>query len=366
MKYISQLDGVRAIAVISVIISHWAPKGWMITKFTKLFNGVDVFFVLSGFLITMILLHNREKTALTEHRNGTVMKSFFMRRALRIFPIYYLALAIIYFIGDDSNTDIRSNYLYFFTYTSNFYFFQMQSWNGMLSHLWSLSVEEQFYLVWPWLMLYCKKKHVLPVILVSIFTGLLFQLIFKNVYLAGILTFTCLDAFGVGALLAYIQVNNPSFFHERYKWILAIGVVSLALMILHFNYRLDYLSARNLTAVFMFWLIVEILLKGEKKSFLPNYVFNNPLLVFMGKISYGLYLYHMMIPHFTRDFLFQMNSHLPAGLSYHNNHLVHLENFILLIGISYLSYLYIEMPFLGLKKRFEYRKASTEEKVLAV
>jgi peptidoglycan/LPS O-acetylase OafA/YrhL len=365
MKYIPQLDGIRAIAVILVIISHWTPKHWMLSKITGVINGVDIFFVLSGFLITGILLINREKAEKMDG-NSTVMKSFFVRRALRIFPIYYLALAFIYIIGDYGNTDIRNNYLYFFTYTSNFYFFNNQSWNGMLSPLWSLSVEEQFYLVWPWLMIYCKKRHQLPIILIFIAIGILFQIIFWNNYFGSILTFSCFDAFGIGALLAYIQINKPSVLMDKYKFFLFLGIISMLLISYQYYTQYYFMTPRTLTSVFILWIMIEIILKGSRKSFWPNVVLNNSLLIFMGKISYSLYLFHMIIPYFTGPLLTKLNSFLPASIYIHNSNLIHIENFIILIGVSYLSYIYIEMPFLSLKKKFEYQGNRNKKKVMSI
>ncbi len=113
--------------------------------YTSIFNGVDIFFVLSGFLITRILLENRTQAEEKQATKINLVKSFFARRFLRIFPIYYLVLVGLFILGDKTGTAIRQNYFYFFTYTANIYFFKIQTWEGMLSHLWSLSVALNFY-----------------------------------------------------------------------------------------------------------------------------------------------------------------------------------------------------------------------------
>lgn len=92
MNYIKQLDSVRAIAVLLVIITHWFPETNQLNIYTSVFNGVDIFFVLSGFLITRILLQNRLEAESSVVTKSTVVKNFFVRRILRIFPIYYLLI----------------------------------------------------------------------------------------------------------------------------------------------------------------------------------------------------------------------------------------------------------------------------------
>ena len=92
MQYFKQLDSIRAIAVLLVIIHHWFPERNPINTYTGFFNGVDIFFVLSGFLITRILLENRNEAERQAQSKSRVIKSFFVRRVLRIFPIYYLLI----------------------------------------------------------------------------------------------------------------------------------------------------------------------------------------------------------------------------------------------------------------------------------
>src|SRR5258706_16450661 len=95
MRYIKQLDSVRAIAVLLVIISHWIPPYYLINKIPNGGLGVDTFFVLSGFLITWILLSNRQKAEQEDILKRSVIKNFYIRRTLRIFPIYYLVLILL-------------------------------------------------------------------------------------------------------------------------------------------------------------------------------------------------------------------------------------------------------------------------------
>ncbi|HET7898547.1 MAG TPA: acyltransferase, partial [Flavisolibacter sp.] len=210
MKYIKQLDSLRAIAVILVIITHWFPEGHPLNFYTGVFNGVDIFFVLSGFLITRILLENRKEAEALGTSKLQITRNFYIRRFLRIFPIYYAYILVLFILGPKTGTHIRENIPYFLTYTANFYFLQ-HKWEGMLSHLWSLSVEEQFYLLWPWLMLFLRRTFVLPVILAAIGIGTACQYFYSD-----IATVCCFDGFGLGALLAWACVYNPDGLQRFY------------------------------------------------------------------------------------------------------------------------------------------------------
>ncbi len=365
MQYFKQLDNIRAIAVLLVIIHHWFPERNPINIYTSFFNGVDIFFVLSGFLITRILLENRNEAEGQAQSKSRVIKSFFVRRVLRIFPIYYLLIFLLLFFSHTTGTAIKENFIYFFTYTSNIYFFKIQDWDGMLSHLWSLSVEEQFYLVWPWLMLFPKKSWLLPIIIISFFTGIFSQLLLPH---GGLLTFSCLDGFGAGAFLAWAMVYRPNFLSRTKKAWLAIAAVCFGMQsarVLGYNF-FEVVPSRTLTSLFTAWVILEVVTVPDK-SLVIQRVLNNHVLMFIGKISYGVYLYHLVLPHYTYQYLYALNARFFSVSTPINFYLTRLENLALLILVSYFSWVLIERPILRLKRHFEYNKpsvVSTEEKTL--
>ncbi len=139
MKHFKQLDGLRFVAVFLVLIIHFATIIGM--HFSAGYYGVELFFVISGFLITTILLK-------TEEPFGIAYKKFIGRRTLRIFPIYYLTIFILFIIG---NKYVHEYLIYCLTYTYNYIYFKVPV--NSISHFWSLGVEEQFYLFWPFLIL---------------------------------------------------------------------------------------------------------------------------------------------------------------------------------------------------------------------
>ena len=217
-QYMPQLDALRAFAVIAVIYFHFylggkpggAPWGaW----------GVQLFFVLSGFLITGILLKCRNLEEVQD-KGKRQLRQFYIRRGLRIFPLFYFvilttALLNIY--------PARQTLWWHLTYTSNFYFAIQGSAMGPIAHLWSLSVEEQFYLLWPCLMLFLPDRYLLSCIVTAIIAALMYKIggffLGLNSIALSFMMIGCLDSLGMGALLAFCRHKYPGQFRamERHR-----------------------------------------------------------------------------------------------------------------------------------------------------
>lgn len=202
IPYIRQLDGVRALAVIMVLMTHLWTYPIELPVLNRFFAvgwvGVDLFFVLSGFLITSILLKSR--------RDERYYSAFYARRALRIFPLYFAVLFFVFgllpFLG--STVSVQNNALFYVLYLSNFAIASGGWQVFMLDITWSLSVEEQFYLIWPILVRWV--EHIEPV---CWSVALLLPLLRLALWTAGVdwiwlhmMMPLRADAFAVGALLA--------------------------------------------------------------------------------------------------------------------------------------------------------------------
>ena len=212
MKYVKGLDTLRALAVIVVILAHW----WIpmdINDSNKEFIfwfkglipdggfGVDLFFVLSGFLITGILLDAVKNDG---NQKWKIIKNFIVRRALRIFPIYYLTIVLLVWIGYPF---IKDHLFWFLLYISNIEVFRAEEWNAF-SHTWSLSVEEQFYLIWPWFIVFVREKYIKYVLFLSILIGVftaMYVIKIEQKWMGYVLMPTCMQAFGIGGLYAYLS-----------------------------------------------------------------------------------------------------------------------------------------------------------------
>jgi peptidoglycan/LPS O-acetylase OafA/YrhL len=358
MQYIKQLDSIRGIAVTLVIISHWLPQQNILNSIPNGPIGVDIFFVLSGFLISKILFDNRDKATSLGLPVYSVLKGFYIRRSLRIFPVYYLTIIVLYIFADATNTTIKDSFIYYATYTSNFYFFNIQAWDGMLSHMWSLAVEEQYYLIWPWLVLLVKRKYILPVIFIFIAIGIGSQLLVSGMRMSRILTFTCFDAFGFGSLLAWVityKNERMSFYYKR------LSIVAI-FTFMYFLYGVitkqwEIFSVRTTVSILTLWLICCIYLYHQTGKLKGAFILNNAFLIFIGKISYGIYLYHNIVPiMIVRKYIdVYFNPLLPDFFNVkYKTILLLAENGITVIVISWLSFILIEKRFLMLKKRFNY------------
>jgi len=353
MPYIKQLDSLRGIAVLLVVLSHWIP-----TPASQMgaFIGVNTFFVLSGFLISTILFLNKEEAEAAGYPKIAVLKNFFFRRALRIFPIYFCVVITLYLLGESRIPAINYDIKYLLIFTINFHIYFVKHFGKYTAHLWSLAVEEQFYLVWPWLMLLLKRKCIPFAIVIFILTGSISEFFFQDQF-GYILTFTCLAAFGLGALLAWVYTYKPQSLNKAYQILQYIILAELGIFILFMSgFQLPTLPLRLLLSLIALWIIAYIVLNNKNGKRLKfSFLLNNRKLIFVGKISYGVYLYHIYIPYLTADFLYYLEITLPNFLQPYAFILYFISNFCITLLLSWLSWRLIEIPFMRLKKHFKYQ-----------
>ncbi|MFA6085566.1 acyltransferase family protein [Mucilaginibacter sp.] len=358
MKYIKQLDTIRAFSVLLVVITHWIPSTHPIHKIPLGYVGVTSFFVLSGFLITNILLNNKDSAEVQGISKASVLKSFYLRRSLRIFPIYYLTLALLYAFQSHMVVDIRTPFVYFLTYTQNYYIFRIKEWPGLLGHLWTLAIEEQFYLLWPFVIMFIKANKIIYAIIAFIAIGLITHVVVHNVVMGVMITSSSFDAFGIGALLSWFIHFKPHLLRLLYKWVTWLAALSVVLFFFVF-YPLKFaniLPTGFIISIVAAWLMLYIYINHDQDTLRFKFLLNNRYLIFIGKISYGIYLYHNILPAFFDNFIrININSHLPEvlGTKYFGVFNI-IENLVLILSLSWLSYSFIEKPFLKLKQRFKY------------
>ena len=357
MHYIKQLDSIRAIAVLLVIISHWISKDFFINWLPNGLLGVDIFFVLSGFLITWILLRSRLKVESIQSDKYKVLLNFYGRRILRIFPIYYITIFCLLIFHRFLDTNMNNGFIYFLTYTTNFYFFKLKDWDPVTSHMWSLSVEEQFYIIWPFIILFFRWKYIQKTIFFFIICGVLCQFIFRATQFGDILTISCFDAFGMGALLAWQVTCSPIPLKKFYKIVSVAGVFAIILLGFIATDRSYYfMLGRFSIRILALWIITYVIYREEKINNRSGHFLNNTILIRLGKISYGVYLYHLIIP----TLLLKLSeSYLQFLAPLYQPHGVYpglllIFQFLMLIGLSAVSWRFIEKPFLRLKKYFRY------------
>jgi peptidoglycan/LPS O-acetylase OafA/YrhL len=354
LRYISQFDTLRALAVTLVLLQHWLPHDHWINTLNNGLIGVLLFFVLSGFLITSILLDNR-LNADPKISIWKKIKTFYIRRALRIFPIYYLILVFLFVI---SFQDIRSQIFYFLSYTQNFLFVAQNQNYGYVIHFWTLAVEEQFYLFWPFIIFFCPIKFLKLIIIVFILFGFLFRITLEcnNLVLGPVnyLMPSALDAFSLGGLLAFLTTQKIiDMYLSTVKCILII-VVSL---VIYYFKVIDFYLLVSLYST----ISIYVLLKG--KGYLFDLIFKNKLIMFIGKISYGIYLIHYLIyplNHWLHVKCVENNIIIPfinkiLIPEFDNDYLRFIYFYILTLIIATFSWYAFENPVNKLKNRFNYK-----------
>lgn len=356
MKYIKQLDALRAIAVILVIVGHSALHSdiGFLQRFPKGTLGVNIFFVLSGFLITRILLENKEEITRQKGDKLSLIKNFILRRSLRIFPIYYITITALFIWDKYAWMGLSDHAINYYTYTSNILYYINRDWDGPLSHLWTLAVEEQFYLVWPWVILFAGRRTLLWLIPLFIAVGTFSGYVFPDRAFASVLTTSCLDAFGLGALLSWVCVYQPDWSDKFIKYSgiasLVAGIIMLVNMFGAIENVYDYINRRTLHSIISVWAIAVIVLGSLPK--LVNTVLSNKALIFIGKISYGIYLFHNLMP-FVIERVFGEHVFDFIAVAWRDEAVFVIETSLLIL-ISWLSWTLIENPINNLKRFFKY------------
>ncbi len=300
--HIIQLDGIRFIAVAMVLIAHLTTTNLPLGEL-----GVTMFFVLSGFLISRILMKSRENFKDQPAGFKKYLRKFLIRRTIRIFPVYYLSLLVLFLLGVP---EVHQFWPWLVFYGTNIYMAVNEAWMGSVDHLWSLAVEEQVYIFFPFLIFFVPKQNLRNIFIAL---GILAILIRCFFYLSGkswIVSYVtmpaCLDSFALGGIMGWMQLYKNDTFNKLFSktWLvlLSLGVwLGVYFLSKYIEYHTEPAQRYNIVkivfdrlsaSVFCFFLIGKAILgfSGVMASFLENRIS-----VYLGKISYGIYLYHNFI-----------------------------------------------------------------------
>ncbi len=357
-RYYPQLDGVRAIAIGTVLIGHFIYFKPLQTLVSWGDSGVVLFFCLSGFLIqtTGILLRIKFNEVLPRWEG---LKIFYARRALRIFPIYYVTIAVLFIIAYEP---AREHFVRLISYTVNFVpgLPVPRDSLGATSHFWSLCVEEQFYLLWPLLVLFIKPRWlhglILYVIILSIiyktmaaFYGLSYFYIFRSV-------FGCMDSLGLGALLAlYCQGQNKYALYRKKLILCGLfigipGAITFTLFRAFLHMDAFYKSWEWFGVIYFFLfslascVLIEFAMRNTSSG--GRFLGCRPM-VHVGRISYGIYVYHNFMPPLI-DYYQQ------KGLLLLDRVEIMILELLLTLFLAQVSWTFCERPIQRLKAFFEY------------
>ncbi|MBK1857323.1 acyltransferase family protein [Cerasicoccus arenae] len=347
------LDGLRFVAIGMVLFEHFG--GYPVKYLSTGYYGVDLFLVISGFLITTILLKDKQERFWDSYR------IFMGRRFLRIFPLYYAVIAFILIVNITGARDLS---IWLLTYTFNYgaVIYNETHENNPIFYLWSLSLEEQFYLFWPLIAICLKKK---PRILFGVTFGIVCIGFLQSTHsiFPGLAKFNYtglvsrMGSLGLGALAAtYLRIGTlpTAFFRNRLVELLAFGLLAFSLLASYpYPYRPVFLGLVSLYLVIKATQF-EFRLPGVQRALTHRAV------VYIGSISYGIYLMHMPFGALMTEYVFDpLWNKIPfasagplAVIQYHS----WLLKLPLYSGVSILmaalSFRYFEQPILKLKDKW--------------
>jgi peptidoglycan/LPS O-acetylase OafA/YrhL len=356
--YFENLDGLRGIAAFAVLFFHasiWVPsEGLANYKFKTFISfsfeggkyGVIFFFILSGFLISFLLLNEQN------FNKKINLGKFYVRRILRIWPLYYLTLFVGFFIYPllDPYLEINSSLTYYSFFITNFHHLFYSPPNlGILGVQWSIAIEEQFYLLWP--IIFLIKRTDFKFIIISLIVIIANLFYFKNIENSNITyyhTVSCTRYLGFGALISFLA------YYKKDKLISFLSKIPKALIYIIYIFSLIAIfNSKKMNLFFGMDLITELFptlffsFIILEQNYNTNSVFkigHFNFLNWLGKISYGIYLTHIIAIYIINNlFSFWDSSFFIIKLG-----LV----ICLTLLISSVSYKYIEGPFIKLKKHF--------------
>ncbi|MEM8637940.1 MAG: acyltransferase [Cyanobacteria bacterium P01_G01_bin.54] len=350
LTYFPALDGIRGIAILMVMVFHIFQDSPLIrSQLLKVLDkfsifgqtGVDLFFVLSGFLITRILLNSKPKK--------NYFKNFYARRSLRIFPLYYLVLVVLYIlIPLFSRQDFLpiSEQFWFWTYLQNVPLtFRNLSMSGP-GHFWSLAIEEHFYILWP-LIVYALNLRGLFItstaIIISAFLSrvLLFFFVGHNLFY---FTLCRLDALVIGGLLALLE--HKSITLDKFQKFFGVSAILLITLLIMMWFGLSGAESGLLQYIkypllaTFYCLAIGYVTTLRQGSTVSNKL-QSGFLTYTGRISYGLYVFHPFCFEFVLDFFGLQNFWVNS-----------LVSFLTSYCVASLSFFLFEKTFLKLKKYF--------------
>lgn len=371
---IARLDGLRGIAILLVIywhyIANFIPSDGFLGVVRKLsylsWSGVDLFFVLSGFLIGSILLDNKD--------SKNYFAAFYVRRICRIFPIYYLMVILFLIISSGglfSQTNLSSLFYYsplplvgYFTHTQNIFMIAYQSFGPKwLDVTWSLAIEEQFYLILAPAIRFIPQRLLLSVCFAGLIIPAFFRIVAINTPSIQLALYISLparaDCLLMGVLIAITMrhENIRDFIYKNLNTIsIAFFTLLFALVITCLQLSTNPLLTHHITVFLSFLALfygisLTICLLSDNRTLIG--ILENRYIGRMGWISYGAYLFHNPILRIVHYYLYDQQPKLESLADLFASFLA----FLITCGVSWISFNFFEKRIIALGKRCKYRPA---------
>jgi peptidoglycan/LPS O-acetylase OafA/YrhL len=347
--YVKEFDGWRGVGICFVILAHYFPS-----YFIGSWVFMEMFFVMSGFLITGILLDTKSKPA--------YYRNFIGRRIVRVFPLYYLCLVILFFLIPRTWIDLsyyRERQAWFWLYVEN-WLYSLDGWPKVkaLHHFWSLAIEEQFYIIWPFVVWFFSSRGLLRFCVFLFFfsilfrnTGMYFKFVMPFPYVA---TFGRMEGITLGAIIA-IMLRTDKYYLEKYTY--PITIISAILSVSAFfiagtmMFEDPIHFSINYTLVDIFFAGMITMTMCDDRLLMFKKLLNKPVIKQIGIMSYCLYIFHYPIQNIIQinfQNYFQGILHSEIG-----GKLVCLAIALsITIPVVYFFHKKVELPFWKLRKYF--------------
>jgi len=344
--YQPQLDGLRGLAILMVFFHHaslylpyYADWGQM---------GVRIFFVLSGYLITLSLWKQREAHQTDGTSWNRAMGWFHTKRIARLLPAFWLLLAAGFLLGIE---DMTEYWLWHAAFLSNFLFLDLGYWHGTTAHLWTLALQEQFYVIWPFVVFFLPRRWFPAALLTMVMVAWLFRATTIHYewspFARWVMLPGALDAFAIGGLLAWLKKSRqvlPALPGGNKGVLLAAGAVALWF----FNRWLRIQPSHPLISALpelLEGLCAAYLILGTMAGWkgLLGWLFERQSLQTIGRISYGIFIYHLLVMALLEPAFEQ------AGLGPKQNAAVWgASTLCVTLALAYASYRWLEQPLMKL------------------
>jgi peptidoglycan/LPS O-acetylase OafA/YrhL len=339
--HIDEIDGLRGIAILLVVILHWffqplfpyISTPWLKNILNIFAYGVDLFFVISGFLIGGILLRIEKKLS--------SIATFYLRRILRIWPLYYLLFGTIYLLSRGNLSIPKTPYWAFFLFVFNFYESSGMVIHQALGTLWSLAIEEQFYALAPLLFILLKRKQILFLsIFIIVISPFLRLWISSNSNLdTWRFTFVRLDGISMGILIS-ILFASTNILSNLLPKIHILQVTTFLVFTISGILSIIASPWSNSSIVFSFgFILVTTLIQSHSHQ--KTCILNSRILRYLGVRCYSIYLFHIFF--------------MLIATTISNNFTIRLIlQSILTLGFAHISWRYLEYPMMKLGQKFHY------------
>lgn len=374
--YFRGLNGLRFFAAIAVVITHielikhqcgfsdiW-KENMLVFELGSL--GVIFFFVLSGFLITYLLM--QEKAV----KETVAVKKFYIRRILRIWPMYYLVVLLGFlvlphihvidnpYLNKFLDSNFAPNFTLYLLFLPNLAFAAYAA-VPHIGQTWSIGVEEQFYLLWPLIVKY--SKNVLRALLMVIGILVVLKVIVLVLYrqmpdnttikiIKPFLAMTKMESMAIGGIGAYFLFKG----NEKIKWLMNNGIMisSLIIIVLLVYFTPPVIQDAIYLVYSVLFLVIILNVSSNPNSILK---LENRAFKMLGNISYGIYMYHLIVIAFVFAGLNYIGMQIDD--SFMSQLIVYTSTIVLTVFVSVLSYSYFEKPFLNLKHKFTIIKSGS-------